>query len=493
MRLLQLRDINGLDPEWVERVERASLFVFLVIIVNVKIWIAFQYKIEIADGYVVLLNARRFFYGYDPFIFYSLSTPPLLPYMISLVWHLTGENIFVAEAIQPVFVVAGAWILCALLKRMFNLKVGLVASLFFLAMPEVFAATNLITAQSVGSFLLISTMYLLWRGVKGEQEFLPIAGGTLALATLVDYTNLVFAAALLLGMVVYQWDTIKAVIRTGSRGVRRSMWVPLAVIVFIAIWLPWIDWNRTNVGGNIFASWQAGQLSGQISTGTQGGFYITNLLSLLGIGGLLFLIVGLVDRNTLRVRRRTLLLMWIAAYLTCYSVIPNRQPIFYLEWSAPLAAFAALGSIRLEGKFPERSKILAWSLIALWIGYSYFIAINASLYASPISLSNQYSGVKNYDEFIQVVNWIDAHTNHTTIGATDTGPALSYFSNRLFYDLSWLSQQSNSSSIPITQIMQHLGVRIIVVQSTYFSRVTLYSDLILVQSFPDYAVFQLKI
>jgi len=467
----------------------------LVIILNVKIWIAFQYKIGIVDGYTILLNARRFYYGYDPFIAYTLSTPPLLPYMISLSWYLTGENIFVAEAIQPIFAVAGAWILCSLLRRMFNLKVGVIAALFFLAMPEVFVGTNLIIVQSVGSFLLASVAYLLWRGIKGEPEFYPLASGALALATLVDYTNLVFAAALLLGIVAYRWDTVKAIIHSRMKigEMRLPFWFPFAVIVFLAIWLPWIDWNAVNAG-SAFASLQAGLLSAQISTGTQGGFYIVNLLDLLGIGGLLFLLIGLVDRRNLIVKRRTLFLLWIAAYLICYSALPNRQPIFYVEWSAPLAAFAALGVIRLEGKLPGRSKGLVWCLVIIWLGYTYMTAVNVSLYTSPLSLSNQYNGVKNYDEFNQVVNWVDSNTNHTTIGATDMGPVLSYFSNRLFYDMSWLSQQSNSSSLSIIQFMRHVGVTLIVVRITYISTTNLYNyaELILVRSFPDYLIFQLK-
>jgi len=136
---------------------------------------------------------------------------------------------------------------------------------------------------------------------------------------------------------------------------------------------------------------------------------------------------------------------------------------------------------------------LVWALIALWLGYSYFGAINASLYTSPLSLSNQYNGVKIYDEFLQVVSWIDSHTNHTTIGATDIGLVLSYFANRIFYDTSWISQQSNSSGISIIQLMRHIGVTLVVVRSTYLSRISLYSELTLVRSFSDYFIFQLKI
>jgi hypothetical protein len=378
---------------------------------------------------------------------------------------------------------------------MFNPKTGLVAALFFLSISEVFVDTNLILVQGVGSFFLISTIYFLWRAVKGEPEFFPLAGGTLALATLVDYTNLVLLILLVGGgaYVWYRWRFRKG---EGPSLITSATlaWVLLAVIVFVAILLPWVDWNIANVGGHPLASLQAGLLSAQIPTSTLGGFYLSNLPGLLGIPGLILLILGLADRRTISVKRRRLLVLWIGAYLICLSIIPNRQYAFYIDWSAPLAAFAALGAIRLEGKVPGRSKVLVWCLIALWLGYSYFVAVNASLYASPFSLSKQYDGVKNYDEFMQVVNWIDANTNHTTIGASDLGPMLSYFSNRLFYNMSWVSGQSNSSGTPIVEYMREIGISLVIVRSTYLSTINFYDypGLVLVRSFSDYLVFQVK-
>ena len=95
---------------------------------------------------------------------------------------------------------------------------------------------------------------------------------------------------------------------------------------------------------------------------------------------------------------------------------------------------------------------------------------------------------------MHVVGWVDSHTNHTTIGATDIGPFLSYYSNRLFYDMAWIAQESSARGITMVQFMKQVGVKMIVVRSDYINAVNLYTynDLILIQSFPDYLIFQVS-
>ena len=201
-----------------ERFVNVLMLILLMIILNVKIWIAFQYRIGIWDGYSYLLNARRFLYGFDPYIFFEILRPPLVPYLINLVWSITGENIYVAEIIQPIFAVVGAGVLYSLLKRMFGYKPALIASLYLLSIPELFLTTNLILVHGEGLFFLTASVYLLWRAVKGEEEFYPAATGALALATLARYTSLVFVVFFALILAARYWKPLRSFLPQAESG-----------------------------------------------------------------------------------------------------------------------------------------------------------------------------------------------------------------------------------------------------------------------------------
>ncbi len=477
-----------------ERFVNVLMLILLIIILNVKIWIAFQYRIGIWDGYSYLLNARRFLYGFDPYVFFEILRPPLVPYLINLAWSITGENIYVAEIMQPIFAVAGAGVLYSLLKRMFGYEPALIASLYLLSIPELFLTTNLILVHGEGLFLITASVYLLWRAVKGDEEFYPAATGALALATLARYTSLVFVVFFALVLAAHYREPLKAFFhRQKPEQAQSYLWVKVSFLVFAAIWIPWLLWNVANVGGNPFASLEAGLLASN-PTGTQLYFYIVNLPVFLGIPATALFLIGLIDKKRFRDKARLMLLLWIGVFFVSLSVLSDRQTRFYIEWAPPLAAFVALGVSRLQEKLPSKAKVLGWVLIFIWLGGTYAVAINTSLYTSAFSLSNQYGFIRNYDEFMHVVGWVDSHTNHTTIGATDIGPFLSYYSNRLFYDMAWIAQESSARGITMVQFMKQVGVKMIVVRSDYINAVNLYTynDLILIQSFPDYLIFQVS-
>jgi hypothetical protein len=477
-----------------DRFVSVLLLVLLIVVLNLKIWFAFQYRIGIWDGYSYLLNARRFLYGYDPYIFFEILRPPLVPYLINLAWSVTGENIYIAEVLQPIFAIAGAGVLYSLLKRMFGYKPAFIASLYLLSIPELFVSTNLILVHGEGLFFVTASVYFLWRAIKGETEFYPAATGALALATLARYTSLAFVIFFALVLGAHYWKPLKSFfLRHKTDKIQSYLWIKVALLVFVACWIPWLVWNAANVGGDPFASLKAALLA-STPTDTQWYFYIVNLPVFLGIPASALLIIGLIDKKNFRDKARLMLLLWIGVFLILHSAISDRQTRFYIEWAPPLAAFVALGVSRLEERLPSKAKILGWMLIAIWLGGSYVVAVNTALYTSPFSLANQYGFIRNYDEFMHVVSWVDAHTNHTTIGATDIGPFLCYYSNRLFYDMSWIAQESGARGITMIQFMKQIGVKVIVVRSDYINAVNLYTynDLILLQSFPDYLIFQIS-
>jgi len=174
-------------------IERVIVPAMLLAILAVKLWLSLQYRLAIWDGYSYLANAHAFLLGRspDPYHFFELFRPPFLPYVISLIWRVTGENYDVATLVQPTFTVAAGYVLFLLLKEMFNLKSAVVASLLLSVAPTVFYWTNQILEGGVAMFFLTLAMYLLWLGIERNEHFLPLSAAALALGTLSRYTTLV--------------------------------------------------------------------------------------------------------------------------------------------------------------------------------------------------------------------------------------------------------------------------------------------------------------
>ena len=111
----------------------------------------------------------------DPYHFFELLRPPLVPYIIALVWTVIGVSYNAAALIQPIFTVASAFVFFLLLKEMFGLKPAFIGSLLLLVAPEIFFWTNQILVHGEVLFFMITAYYFLWRGVHGRGRYsLPI-------------------------------------------------------------------------------------------------------------------------------------------------------------------------------------------------------------------------------------------------------------------------------------------------------------------------------
>jgi len=473
-------------------VESRILPALLLLMLNLKIWIAFQYRIEMWDAYSYLLNARRFLLGYDPYIFFEILRPPLFPYVISILWKLFGENYYVAAAVQPIFTVAASYVCFLLVKRMFGFQSALVASLFMLVIPEVFLWTNHILVHGVDLLFITASIYFLWRGITGRPEYYPLAAGSLALATLTRYTTLLFVPVFPLIMLLKTYRSSRR-LRRSLRNPWTMFWPLFGALVFVLIWLPWLLWNYESVGGNPFASLQYGFFTAVEQEGaydpTTWYFYIEKIPALLGVPATLLLFVGLVYGNMFKHRSRLILFFWILAFFAFHTAIPNRQTRFYVEWAPPLAAFVGLGATRLQQHLSSKERIMAWTLIYLSFGTMLVSAVNASLADIP----RQEGFIRSYDEFKEVSNWLVTNTDRSVIGATDIGPYLSYATNRLFYDTTWIDRESTAKGLTRIQFMKKLGVRLVVVRSDYAHEFRLSEEpnLMLIKSFPNYLVFSL--
>jgi hypothetical protein len=458
----ELSPFASLDP--ISRIRVSDWFIqyvllpaLLLAVLSVKLSIALQYHVPIWDSYVYLSNARGFLLGrgpYDPHHFFELLRPPLFPLTIAQVWLGTGVNYDAAAIIQPIFTAAAAYVFFLLMKRLFGVKPALVGSLFLLSAPVVFLWTNQILVHGEDLFFLITAVYLLWRGINGEAKYLPFSGGALALATLTRYTILVMVPVF---VIMLAWLFVAS-----RRNMVRYPWreVFSMILVFVLVWAPWLLWNYRYVGdpfASLFTGFSAGALVGGQEVWY---FYIVNVPTLLGAVGSVLLLVGLLDKSIFKDKGKLFLLAWIVIFFLAHTIIQNKDTRFYLEWAPPLVGFAALGVSRIEARMPSKTKILGWAMIALWLFATFYPAVNASLNDAR---TDEFA-VGSYDEFIAVGTWINANTAHTDIGATDFAPALSFQTDRLFYDMYYIQTTAGARGLSIDQFMTQLGVNLIVLR-----------------------------
>jgi len=462
-------------------IERVVVPALLLAILAVKLWLSLQFRLAIWDGYSYLANAHAFLLGRapNPYHFFELFRPPFLPYIISLIWRVTGENYDVATLVQPTFTVAAGYVLFLLLKEMFDLKCAVVASLLLSIAPTVFYWTNQILEGGIAMFFLTLAMYLLWLGIERNERFLPFSAAALALGTLSRYTTLVLLPVFPI-MLLVLW--------MAYRKTRRFPWTSFAlmIIVFFLLWAPWFYWNYL-YEGSPFASLISASF--YEATGPTGPwyFYIVNVPDFLTIPGSILLFVGLADKRTISDRKRLVLLLWLVTLFAFHTLLVHKEERYSIEWTPALAAFAGLGFSRIEAHLPSRTKILAWLVVALWLTASFYPAVTYSVSAAK----NQVLSYGSVDEFTSLSNWITTNTNSMTRGATDIPTALAYQTDRYYYNIWVLAGMAQNQGVTTDHFLSTINVTLIVVSPATSQTLGFQNDpnLALVKQFPNYDIY----
>lgn len=463
-------------------VERVIIPALLIGILAVKLWLSLQYRLALWDGYAYLANAHAFLINRPPNTpnhFFELLRPPFFPFLISLIWQITGENYDVATLIQPTFTVAGAYILFLLMKEMFNLKSAVVGSLLLLAAPVLFDQTNEILVHGVAMFFLTLALFLLWRGIERDERFLPLSAVALALGTLTRYTTVVLVPIFPL-MLLVLW-----------MGYRKKRSFPLAgfilmLVAFILTWAPWLYWNY-HYEGNPFASMISAFLVGEGTSAGPWYYYILNMTDLITIPGTILLVIGLADMKNLKDRKRLAVLLWLTIFLGFHTWLLNKQERFSIEWTPTLAAFAGLGFSRIEGHLPSKTKIIAWALIGLWLTATFYPLITNS----AIGAQNQEGSYGSVEEFLAISHWIVTNTNSSTIGATDIPTALSYQTDRSYYGMGYIVGAAEGRGVTVDSFLSIINAQLVVTSTGNAQALGFTTDpnLTLVKQFPDFNIY----
>jgi 4-amino-4-deoxy-L-arabinose transferase-like glycosyltransferase len=435
----------------------------------VKLWLALQYQFVVWDSYAYLDNARVFLSGAAPNLYFELLRPPLLPWLISVLWGVTGESFPVAAVVQPAFAVAAAVVLYLMGKEMFNNRVGFFSSSVFLITPLVFVWTNQILTHGIMAFFGSAAVYSLWKATSGRPRFYLLMGISAGLAGLARYTGLLMVP------VAAIFVTITLIARRWKGGstvsVRETKWIVLGFVAFIAIWSPCLEWNYINANGNPLASVIAG--SAAIEAGAPEPLYY--FFNLSALGDWAYAPIGIFAASALAValrsllkkafldRRALLIAIWLLVFFVFYSAIANKQVRFYVDWFMPLALVVGIGFdnlMRLLDRHAyQRRLVMVLSVIWL-IGLSY-----TAVQASYQDIGGDASGF-NDNGILQTARWAQSNMNVSDLGASDFPPQFAYYTHRNFLLLQGgvdLLTIPESSGIPVGRYFAQVGVKYVIV------------------------------
>jgi len=444
---------------------RSDLIVALavaLVVLSLKVYFSYGYLLPTWDGVIYLLNARRFLYGYSPYSLFELLRPPLLPVMIAILWSFVGENYLAVIPIQPIFTVIAALLLYVVVRRMFDWKTAMLSFLFFLFNPNLFVNTDQLLTHGVQLVFTLLCILFAWRSYSEQTDatsieafvYPALVGFFGALTSLTRYPAVVFFPSVLFLAL--------------KRDMKRNLqWLTVCACSFIATWMPWLGWNMTYAGGDLFASVKAGFIVGAyVGQPEPWYYYLTSLPQLITVVGVILLLIGIAGKTSFKDPRILTFLGWFALAVGAHSIFVNKQLRFTIEWFPAIAVLMALGVRRIQGLLRLRLKTRALFHLALAAWLVYLAASSTMLAMASVERLRASAPER---EFPTVVSWIAANTAKTDIGASDDlfTPHFAYFAKRLFYNFEYLEGESKARGISMPQMFRIVNVSYVVVTSWY--------------------------
>ena len=131
-------------------------------------------------------------YGNRP----SAYVPPLYPYFLAGVFKLAGFHGWVVKVIQCVLGGFLAWIVCAMGKRLFHPRAGVLAAFFTAVFPDFVALPSFLYAETVYIFINTLAFHFLIKGYAEPRRRSPwlVSGIFLGLGILTRHVLLLFPA-----------------------------------------------------------------------------------------------------------------------------------------------------------------------------------------------------------------------------------------------------------------------------------------------------------
>ena len=189
------------------------------------------------------------------------------PWMLAGVYVWTGPWLASANVVQLVFLISSGVLVYALATPLSGSRwLGAAAGLATVASPILHALVHVPMTEPCGLVFALTSILLLWYAVVNRRLWLvALAGVVFALGNLA--TPFTFFAAPFYAFVVWicEWRA--------ERRLWRSLRAPLVLTIAVsAVYLPWMAFQKTQLGSFTFSSNTAGLLYGAVSAdGVWGG------------------------------------------------------------------------------------------------------------------------------------------------------------------------------------------------------------------------------
>jgi 4-amino-4-deoxy-L-arabinose transferase-like glycosyltransferase len=164
--------------------------------------------------------------GYTPFHLPTAQWPPGWPFVLSLLYRVTGSSDYAGQLLNAVLGAATVAMLYVLVRRLFGARAGLVAAAAWSLLPGALLWTDILVAETFYTFALVA-FFLLLHLLPRRTWAAAVLGVAVGLLTLSRGEGLLLLPVAVLGLwVAGQW----------RRNLGRSA---IVVLAFVAVLAPW--------------------------------------------------------------------------------------------------------------------------------------------------------------------------------------------------------------------------------------------------------------
>ncbi len=358
--------------------------VFLVALCS-RLFMTFFYSFVMWDGSVYLLNAQYFL---GDKIYFEEFRPPLLAFLISLVYGVFGVNELLARFVPVIFSALFIVVIYKLGEELFDAKVGAVAAVLTIFNPYHLEWSSRFYTGLLSSTLAMLSLLYINRGLKKEGKNVYLSFIFAGLATLSRYVYLALLPLLI---------ALRIIFREGSPSPLKRVFldkkVYAGIFLFFAVLFPWLFFNQMNYGN----PWHSFSRANEIISGneytTEFGFYIKKSIEMFSVMYFIFPIAlfylsykfakivsaSIRKRGVLRrfiayrsrseLRSFTILFSYLVGFIIYFQFVLRHKEVRYL-WPLfmPVALLSALfivDFIKKMGFISFNKSILALAIILL--------------------------------------------------------------------------------------------------------------------------------
>jgi len=340
---------------------------------------------------------------------YMTYRPPLLPYLISLIFrlHLSEAG---ARLISPLFSCATILLTYHYTEKHFSQRTALLASLILITSPLFLTYSLRILAHEPFAFFYTLSVFLFYEGLR-EKRKLYVAGAVAGLAYLTRYVGVMFFCFIFFYFLFLNLRTVRRIILLPLRNIHLMG----CLFSFIVVIAPWSCFNYV-IYHDPFKYAKVASDVIRLDLTTSFSAFIASTLGEVTPWILIFLCVGIY--GFLR-KRNIFMLAWISGSLAVFLIVTHKESRYLADFFPLIAITAAAGYEILDPMLKGKM------FLAL------FIALSCVSFA--VGIVDVYEKKDIGKPLMYVGNFISAHTPQDFPIIANEESQMYYYTGRKIY------------------------------------------------------------